>query len=86
MNVVGAVYTFSRIAYGIFYIVIDRDGLAVLRSTAWWVSNLVCMWTLWQSGNAINARDWSEWGMRNEVLCPNRERKGARSRPALAST
>jgi len=55
INKVGAVYTAARAVYGVAYILIEDDIWATIRSAAWWVSNITCMWTLVQSGKAINA-------------------------------
>ncbi|KAF8848212.1 hypothetical protein BDZ45DRAFT_681366 [Acephala macrosclerotiorum] len=41
VNRAGLVYTIARVAYGFIYIFVDQPVWSLLRSTAWWVGNII---------------------------------------------
>lgn len=55
INTACTVYTASRVGYAIAYLAFERVGLTYLRSLAWWISNLVCIYLYWSAGKALNA-------------------------------
>jgi uncharacterized MAPEG superfamily protein len=54
VNRAGLVYTAARIAYGLIYILVDQPFWSLLRSVAWWVGNISCLWLLRRAGGKLN--------------------------------
>jgi uncharacterized MAPEG superfamily protein len=54
INRAGLVYTVARVAYAVFYIMIDQTMWSLFRSAAWWVGNISCLWLLYRAGGKLN--------------------------------
>ena len=54
INRAGLVYTVARVAYGFIYILVDRLYWSLLRSAAWWVGNISCLWLLRRAGRQLD--------------------------------
>ena len=54
VNRAGLVYTVARVAYGFLYIFVDQHSWSLLRSVAWWVGNISCLWLLRRAGSKLN--------------------------------
>jgi hypothetical protein len=44
-----------RVGYAFAYVLISSNAYSYVRSMVWWASNIACIWTLIQSGKAINS-------------------------------
>jgi uncharacterized MAPEG superfamily protein len=55
MNGIMALYTISRLGYGVAYIVIENDMIAQIRGGFWWLGNLSCLSLMWMAGRKLNA-------------------------------
>ncbi|KAI3326691.1 hypothetical protein HD806DRAFT_520431 [Xylariaceae sp. AK1471] len=53
VNRAGFIYTVARIGYGIFYILVEDDTLALGRTVFWWAGNGSCLWLLWEAGKLL---------------------------------
>ncbi|KAI6080996.1 hypothetical protein F4821DRAFT_40067 [Hypoxylon rubiginosum] len=53
VNRAGLIYTAARIAYGISYILIEDNLLAVSRGVFWWIGNGSCLWLFWEAGKLL---------------------------------
>lgn len=65
INKVCASYIASRICYAASYNLIESHSLSWIRTVAWWPGNSICIWTLVQGGQAINARGSESMGLWN---------------------
>lgn len=54
INRVCTIYSASRVVYALAYLYIVRVKWTYVRSLAWWVSNVACMYLLWQSGKRLS--------------------------------
>ncbi|MCJ1289984.1 hypothetical protein MMC34_001519 [Xylographa carneopallida] len=54
VNRAGLLYTVARVAYGFFYIFVDRLAWSLVRTVAWWVGNGSCFWLLYRAGKKLN--------------------------------
>lgn len=54
VNRAALTYTVARITYGVVYILIDQEYWSLLRSAAWWVGNISCLWLLRRAGQKLN--------------------------------
>ncbi|KAH8695649.1 hypothetical protein BGW36DRAFT_383051 [Talaromyces proteolyticus] len=55
INLMSLVYTLARVAYGIFYLLIDDPVWSHLRGISWWVGNMTCFSLLYRSLVALNS-------------------------------
>jgi uncharacterized MAPEG superfamily protein len=53
LNGLMASYTLARVAYGIAYIMIEKERLAILRSYCWWWGNISCLAMLVLAGKRL---------------------------------
>lgn len=53
LNGLVASYTLARAAYGIAYIMIEKESLATLRSYCWWWGNINCLTMLVLAGKRL---------------------------------
>lgn len=49
------IYSVSRVLYGLAYIYVTKVKWSYLRSTAWWSSNICCLYLLWQSAKRLSS-------------------------------
>ncbi|KAL5334160.1 hypothetical protein BJX70DRAFT_402863 [Aspergillus crustosus] len=49
------VYTLARVAYGVVYIVVEREGLSQLRGVCWWIGNVSLLTLLWKAGGLLSS-------------------------------
>jgi uncharacterized MAPEG superfamily protein len=54
VNRAGLVYTIARVAYSAIYLLVDQPSVSLLRSVAWWVGNISCLWLLRRAGAKLN--------------------------------
>ncbi|KAI1439016.1 hypothetical protein GGR50DRAFT_218667 [Xylaria sp. CBS 124048] len=53
INRAGIIYTLARIGYGIYYIAVEDDIVAIARALFWWAGNGSCLWLLWEAGKLM---------------------------------
>lgn len=46
INRAGMIYTIGRVAHSVAYIAFDTPALSLVRSVAWWIGNVSCLWML----------------------------------------
>lgn len=53
INRAGLAYSLGRIAYGVSYILIEDDTVALARTVFWWIGNGSCLVLLWRAGKLL---------------------------------
>lgn len=53
INIIGAWYTLSRVAYGLAYVFIESETLSFIRSLLWWSGNSACITALVFAGKRL---------------------------------
>ncbi len=53
VNRAGLIYTLARIGYGIIYLLVEDDTVALGRTVFWWAGNGSCLWLLWEAGKSL---------------------------------
>ncbi|RYP21677.1 hypothetical protein DL765_002138 [Monosporascus sp. GIB2] len=54
VNRAGFVYTVTRAAYGLVYILIDHPLWSQIRGVTWWIGNGSCLYLLWKASGKLN--------------------------------
>lgn len=55
INRAGLVYSLARVAYGIFYVLVEDDTWALGRTVFWWTGNGSCLYLLWKAGKVLTS-------------------------------
>lgn len=55
VNRAALVYTAARLVYGAAYVLATRYKWSLVRSAAWWVGNVSCLWLLRKAGAKLKA-------------------------------
>jgi uncharacterized MAPEG superfamily protein len=53
INRAGLFYSLARVAYGIFYVLVEDDTWALGRTIFWWTGNGSCLYLLWKAGKVL---------------------------------
>lgn len=49
-------YSVSSVAYGVAYVVVERNPWSVLRTLAWWSGGWACVRLFWEAGRALSRK------------------------------